>query len=152
MSSESDSLPFLSSEHAAIAGTIREHPEDFRVEEIPAYLPSGEGDHLFVRFEKRELTTRDAVRRIAGALGVSDRDAGCAGMKDRHAVTEQWASFLFGDAAKLEEAEIPGVRILEAARHGNKLRTGHLKGNRSPSASQDARRPTSSRCSPPSRS
>ena len=32
---------------------IRVFPEDFQVEEIPAYRPSGEGGHLFVQIEKK---------------------------------------------------------------------------------------------------
>jgi len=124
-------LPYATSEPSApIAGEIRVEVEDFRVEEVPAYLPSGEGDHLFVRFEKRELDTPEAVRRIARTLGVDARNAGWAGLKDRRAVTQQWASFEHADAKGLDDASIDGVTILEHSRHTNKLRTGHLHGNR----------------------
>ena len=123
-------LPRLTEGGPAFEGRIRERPEDFRVVEVPAYLPSGEGDHLFVRFEKTGLDTPEAVKRLAAALEVDPRQAGWAGLKDRHAITEQWASFLFGDPAKLEGLELEGIRVLEAKRHGNKLRTGHLAGNR----------------------
>ncbi len=125
-----ESLPYATPEVAPIPGRIREEIDDFRVEEIPAYDPAGEGDHLFVRFEKRDLTTPEAVRRIARALGVEARDAGWAGLKDRHAVTTQWASFLFADPTQALEMDVPGVRVLSAARHGHKLRTGHLRANR----------------------
>lgn len=123
-----DVLPFVTSSEP-LRGAVRERPEDFVVDEIPAYLPSGAGDHLYVRFEKRELTTPDAVRRIARAVGVDPRAAGFAGMKDKHAITTQWASFERGDPAGLD-APLEGLRVLERARHGNKLRTGHLAGNR----------------------
>ncbi len=127
---DTSTLPYVSDgEEPPIAAEIRVEVEDFRVSEIPAYSPSGEGDHLFVRFEKRALDTVEAVRRIARALGVDARGAGWAGLKDRHAITEQWASFEHADAARLD-AEIEGVTILESARHNNKLRTGHLHGNR----------------------
>ncbi|MFK7986940.1 MAG: tRNA pseudouridine(13) synthase TruD [Sandaracinaceae bacterium] len=126
---EVDTLPFLTGVEPPVEGTIRSEPADFRVEEVPAYLPAGEGDHLFVQFEKTSINTPDAVRRIARALEVEPKESGYAGLKDRHAITVQWASFLFGDAAKLD-TPIDGVRVLQAARHGNKLRTGHLKGNR----------------------
>src|SRR6185503_858475 len=56
--------------------TIRLLPEDFVVEELPAYAPSGRGEHLFVTFRKRGLTTLDAVRQIARALDVDPRGAG----------------------------------------------------------------------------
>jgi tRNA pseudouridine13 synthase len=123
-------LPFAT-DGEPVGGALRTVPEDFRVDEAPAYSPSGEGDHLFVRFRKRNLDTRVAVERLAAALGVPAKDAGWAGLKDRRAVTTQWASFLFGDPAKLEAADLgDDLEVLEAARHGNKLRTGHLRGNR----------------------
>lgn len=122
-------LPYVTS-GPPIAARLRALPSDFVVDEVPAYLPSGEGDHLYVRFEKTGLDTPEAVRRIARAANADPREAGWAGLKDRHAVTTQWASLLRGDAAALETAELEGVRILEVGRHRNKLRTGHLKANR----------------------
>jgi tRNA pseudouridine13 synthase len=116
------------------SATIRKRPEDFVVEELPAYLPSGRGEHLFVTFTKTGLTTLDAVRAIAMALDVSPRDAGYAGMKDRHAVTTQTASFSFPIARDADAAvaalSVPGIQVLSAARHDNKLKPGHLEGNR----------------------
>lgn len=67
-------------------------PETFFVEEIPAYLPTGEGDHTYVWIEKRNLTTLDAINRLARVLGVENSDVGYAGMKDRRATTRQWLS------------------------------------------------------------
>lgn len=108
---------------------IKEQPEDFRVDEIPAYEPSGTGDHLFVRFEKRDRTTWDAVRAMAEALGVDPRDAGFAGMKDKRAVTTQTASFFKARPEVALKLELPGIKVLSAVPHGQKLRTGHLAGN-----------------------
>ena len=73
-------------------GRIKCSPEDFVVEELAAYEPSGEGTHLFLKFEKRGLTTDAAVRAITKALGIQMRDVGIAGMKDKVAVTTQWVS------------------------------------------------------------
>ena len=73
-------------------GRIKSAPEDFVVEEIPAYEPSGEGTHLFLKFEKKGFTTDAAVRAITKALGIEMRDVGIAGMKDKVAVTTQWVS------------------------------------------------------------
>lgn len=121
-----DDLPTLTRAPRALAGAIRTTAADFRVDEIPAYEPCGEGEHLYVRFEKIDLDTREAVRRIARALGVNERDAGVAGMKDRRAITTQWASFT---SRATEVGSIDGVRVLEVSRHTNKLRTGHLRAN-----------------------
>lgn len=116
---------------------FRSSPEDFLVEELPAYAPSGRGEHLFVTFRKTGRNTLDAVRAIAAALDADPRAAGVAGMKDRHAVTTQTASFPFPIArdpapvlAAIDPARIPGVEILSFARHDNKLKPGHLTGNR----------------------
>jgi tRNA pseudouridine13 synthase len=84
-----------------------------------------------VRIEKRGLTTAQVVQRISRTLGVSERDIGVAGMKDRHAVTRQWLSL--PPPVTPEQAlalDLEDVRVLEAARHGNKLRTGHVRANR----------------------
>ncbi len=113
--------------------TIKAKPDDFRVEEIPAYLPSGEGEHLYLLVRKTGLNTLDVMRQLAHALAVDPKQAGSAGMKDRHAVTTQWLSFPFPGTRSPEEASaitLPGVELLEARRHRNKLKTGHLRGNR----------------------
>jgi tRNA pseudouridine13 synthase len=105
-------------------------PETFLVEEMPAYLPCGEGEHAYLWIEKQNLTTLDAVRRLSRVLGVDDHDVGYAGMKDRHATTRQWLSFLGLDSERGQAAAVEGVRVLSVSRHGNKLRVGHLRGNR----------------------
>src|SRR6185436_5502258 len=115
---------------ALLMAVFASSPETFLVEEIPAYPPVGEGSHTFLWIEKQGLTTVEAIKRLARALGVADRDIGYAGMKDRHATTRQWVSVPAVDPAVALAAEIPGCRVLEARRHGNKLRTGHLRGNR----------------------
>ena len=105
-------------------------PQTFLVEEIPAYLPAGEGEHAYLWIEKQNLTTLEAVNRLARVLGIDARDVGYAGMKDRHATTRQWLSVLGVDTPRAQSAAVDGVRILAASRHKNKLRVGHLHGNR----------------------
>lgn len=123
-------LPFVTAHLPGVGGRLRASPEDFRVEEIPAYQPSGEGEHVYVFFEKRGLTTPQAIERMARALGVDPRDCGYAGLKDRHALTRQWASFPCVDPERVRALTLDGVRVLAVGRHRNKLRTGHLQGNR----------------------
>jgi tRNA pseudouridine13 synthase len=125
------SLPYLTSSLAGTAGDLRTTDDDFAVDEELPYAPSGAGDHVFVRIEKRGATTLDVARGLARAVGVSERDVGIAGMKDRRAVTRQWLSL--PPPVTPEQAlavELPGVRVLEAARHPHKLRTGHVRANR----------------------
>jgi len=116
---------------------IKAAPEDFVVEEIPAYEPSGAGGHVFVRFTKRDMTTDAAVRAIARAVSVDPRAAGVAGMKDKRALTTQTVSFEPARGGRPEELceriralELPGIRVLDARRHEHKLKAGHLRGNR----------------------
>jgi len=124
-------LPYLTAELPGIGGVLRTTPEDFFVDEEPAYPPKGEGEHVFVKIEKRGLTTQMAVERIAKALNVKARDIGVAGMKDRHAVTRQWLSLPPPTQPEAAQAlALEDVAILEVARHPHKLRTGHVRGNR----------------------
>jgi tRNA pseudouridine13 synthase len=118
-----DSLP-------GVGGAIKTVPEDFIVEEIPAYAPSGEGEHVFLTVEKRGITTHEMVRRVAKALGVPATAIGTAGQKDRQAIARQVISVPGVDPAGAANLRLDGIAVLSAARHGNKLRTGHLRGNR----------------------
>ena len=120
----------LTSELPGTGGRIREQIEDFVVDEVPAYDASGEGEHTFVRVEKRGLTTDDVVRKLAGFVKTKPSAIGFAGRKDKYAVTTQWLSVPDTDPEVLETYTTEGLRVLEAKRHGHKLRTGHLKGNR----------------------
>jgi tRNA pseudouridine13 synthase len=105
-------------------------PEDFVVDELPLYAPLGEGAHTFVRVEKRLRTTEEVARVLARVAGVRPGDVGYAGRKDRVAVTRQWLSVPGLDPALLRDFEGDGFRVLEAARHPHKLRTGQLRANR----------------------
>jgi tRNA pseudouridine13 synthase len=100
------------------------------VDEIPAYLPSGSGPHLYLLVEKRGRTTRDALRTLARTLGVPERDAGYAGMKDRDAVTTQWLSFPVAKDPDPSALASPGLVVKSISRHANKLRPGHVRANR----------------------
>ena len=107
----------------------------FHVIEEPQYAASGAGEHLYVEIEKEGFTTdvvADALAKIHGKRGV---DIGYAGRKDRHAVTRQWFSIHFGDESKLSqltEALPTGgrVQVITVTKHANKIRLGHLAGNR----------------------
>src|SRR6266568_1538643 len=117
-------LPLVTADLPGSGGVVRAVPEDFRVDEVAAYVPTGAGPHVYLRVEKRGLTTRDAVRTLARALGVPERDAGFAGMKDKQAVTSQWLSFPVARDPDPASLASDGLRVLEASRHANKLRTG----------------------------
>jgi tRNA pseudouridine13 synthase len=124
------SFPFLTAAVPGLGGVVKELPEDFVVEELPVYRPSGSGEHLFLWVEKTDVSGMDLVRHIGRALGISPRDIGTAGVKDRRAVTRQFVSVPARAEGHVERIETDRIRVLSSSRHGNKLRTGHLAGNR----------------------
>lgn len=125
-----DRLPLVTPDLPGTGGVIRTQPDDFLVEEIPAYLPSGTGGHAYLKIHKRGHTTRDVVLALVGA-GVAEKRIGVAGLKDKSAVTVQWLSLPASEeAASAALAELDGVTILERSHHTNKLAMGHLRGNR----------------------
>ena len=89
---DSSPLPLLTADLPGIGGVIKHVPEDFEVEEIPAYEPCGEGEHLFLWIEKRDVPAERLVEHVARALGIARQDVGVAGLKDRRAVTRQYVS------------------------------------------------------------
>lgn len=125
-----DELPTATAELPGTHGVIRERPEDFRVTELPSYLPQGKGSHHYLLIRKTGMTTRDVVRALEDA-GVPASRVGVAGLKDKHAVTTQWISVPNRHADAVDAlAGVPGVEVLEHSRHKNKLGMGHLRGNR----------------------
>ncbi|RJP37161.1 MAG: tRNA pseudouridine(13) synthase TruD [Phycisphaerales bacterium] len=123
-------LPFLTPDLPGIGGRIKAFDEDFLVEELPRYQPCGQGTHVYFTIEKRGLTTMAAVAMIAKALGRPARDIGFAGQKDAHAITRQALSLEHVDPARIERLQFARIRVLSVSRHTNKLKLGHLSGNR----------------------
>jgi tRNA pseudouridine13 synthase len=130
LESSTHTLPYLTSDLPGVGGSIKQRPEDFAVQELPLYEPSGTGEHVYCEIQKTGVTTFDAVDRIAQALHVSPHEIGYAGMKDAHAVTRQIISICGRTEASVMALNWPDLTVLWAARHGNKLRLGHLAGNR----------------------
>ena len=115
-----------------LGATIRTMPEDFFVEEIAGFEPSGEGEHFLLTIEKRGLTTAAAVKRIAEWAGLPEMAIGYAGMMDRHAVTRQRFSVHLPKriAPDISLLESDDLHVLEATWHNRKLPRGALAGNR----------------------
>ncbi|HEX5774206.1 MAG TPA: tRNA pseudouridine(13) synthase TruD, partial [Geomobilimonas sp.] len=108
---------YLTANIPGTGGIIKESPEDFQVTELPLYLPCGTGEHTYAEIEKRGVPTLDALRRIARALEVSDRDLGYAGMKDARGITRQTVSIPRVDPQRVLDLELPGIKVLTAMRH-----------------------------------
>lgn len=113
-----------------IGGILKRRHEDFEVEEVPLYEPIGEGSHTYITVEKRGISTFEMVHRLGDYFGVSSSAIGYAGLKDTRAVTRQRVSIEGVDIETAHGVSLPGLRVLDAAYHTNKLRLGHLAGNR----------------------
>lgn len=122
--------PYLTSDIPGIGGILKERPEDFLVQEIPAYEASGQGEHLLCLARKSGISTFSMIRRLADQFNLNPRDIGYAGLKDAQAVTEQYITIPGVSPEQVMSLQIPGIAIPWASPHGNKLRMGHLRGNR----------------------
>lgn len=130
-SSSSQRLPYIIPELPGIGGQLKAEPAHFIVEEIPLYEASGSGAHLYVSLTREGWTTRRVADALADLFGVNRRDVGYAGLKDRNARCTQTFSLpglAPDDAARIEPA-LP-FQVHWARQHGNKLKPGHLLGNR----------------------
>lgn len=130
-------LPFISDGLPGVGGTLRATPDHFVVEEIPLYEASGEGQHLYISLTKEGMTSRDVELGLARIFGIANRDVGSAGMKDKHARTTQTFSLLVGHVDEAFVSAAPArvmdqlpVTVNWARLHKNKLKRGHLLGNR----------------------
>ncbi len=123
---------YLTESVPGIGGVLKERDEDFIVEELPAYEPCGEGEHLYLFVQKRHMATMHAVRLIAEHFGVKRDAVGFAGLKDKVGITTQLISVhLPGKKDEdFSNFEHPNLGVLWKDRHTNKLRRGHLAGNR----------------------
>jgi tRNA pseudouridine13 synthase len=123
-------LPYLLTDFAGIGGRLKGQAEDFFVQEVPLYEPSGEGEHVYCEIQKVGMTTFEVINKMAAAMAIRPQDIGYAGLKDARAITRQTFSVWGVSEEQVMNLRIPDTSVLWASRHGNKLRIGHLKGNR----------------------
>jgi len=116
---------------SAFSGSIKRLPEDFKVAEQLGFEPCGQGEHLFLYVQKRGLTTPQLIERIARQLDVRPRLMGYSGLKDKHAVTQQWISVQLPGCREIPVLEqSDDFQILQANWHDKKLRVGSHRSNR----------------------
>ncbi len=122
--------PFLTRDISPLNAKFKMRPEDFIVEEIPLYEPSSQGDHTYFMIEKIGMTTLELIRKLARKLNVKERNIGYAGLKDSLAVTRQLMSIEHIAPEKIQSLDIPNTKIIWIDKHKNKLKLGHLSGNK----------------------
>ncbi|GGA74861.1 tRNA pseudouridine synthase D [Neiella marina] len=111
---------------------IRKQPEHFKVQELIRVEPDGQGEHLWLNIRKRGMNTQYLVKQVAKWAGVAERQVSHAGLKDRHAVTEQWLSVQLPGKPDpdFQLLESDDIQVIAAHRHSQKLRPAVLLANR----------------------
>lgn len=115
-----------------LSGALRATPEDFLVEEVLGFSPSGEGEHLFLLIEKRGANTHYVAEQLARRAAMPLRQISYSGLKDRNALCRQWFSVHCPgkDIVNPLDWQGDGWRVTAAHRHSRKLRRGVHRGNR----------------------
>lgn len=116
---------------APATGSLRLNPEDFQVRELPLLEPDGSGEHVWLWIRKRGENTDHIAGLLSQHAGVHPREVSYAGLKDRHALTEQWFSVHLPGRAEPDWKALDSatVTVLRHARHARKLQRGALRGN-----------------------
>lgn len=130
MSQHVSSLAYAN-ESPTVNGTIRTQAEDFCVDEIPAFVPDGQGEHVLLHIEKKNTNTDWLAGQLARFVEIPKKDVSYAGLKDRNAVTTQWFSLRLAGKPEPDWSLFSqeNIQILEHVRHQRKIRRGALKGN-----------------------
>ncbi|MDF1875092.1 tRNA pseudouridine(13) synthase TruD [Sulfurimonas sp. SAG-AH-194-I05] len=121
---------FYSLGHSSINFHFKQTARDFVVEELPLYDFSGEGEHLILFVRKKNIATMELVSILAKYLGIKNKEIGYAGLKDKYAMTKQYISIHKQHEEAMDTFTHEGIKILSKTYHNNKIRIGHLKGNR----------------------
>ena len=131
------SLPYVTHDLQGVGGQLRVSADHFLVEELLLYEPEGKGQHLYVNLTKEGLTTKEVQQKLATLFGLQTGDVGFAGLKDKHARSSQTFSLMITnvdndliDRAKKHIEDSLPVTVNWTRLHRNKLKPGHLLGNR----------------------
>jgi tRNA pseudouridine13 synthase len=112
-----------------INGRIKDSPEDFVVEEIPAEIQRADsGKYLILKVRLREWDTNRFLIELSRQLGVSRKRVTYAGTKDKLAVTTQY--FCINTERNAEFFKAGDAEILESFRSNRMISLGDLIGNR----------------------
>ncbi len=123
-------MNWLTEQLPGTGGHYKTTPEDFQVDEIPLYAPCGSGEHLYLWIEKAGISTRGVIDQLQKELKIKEWDIGYAGLKDANALTRQMISIPLASAGDIAALQLYKARIVRSQQHTNKLRLGHLAGNR----------------------
>ena len=114
-----------------MSAQYRTFDEDFQVRELTDRRLKSEGPHLYLKIQKQGTNTHWLARKLANHAKIDLKDVGYAGLKDRHAITQQWFSLPIKnkepDLAHLFEKD--EFQLIQKGYYGVKLKRGALGGN-----------------------
>jgi tRNA pseudouridine13 synthase len=108
---------------------LKQLPEDFVVREISTITPGKEGKYTYFLLRKRNHTTLDALQHIAFAMHAPLSWFGCAGNKDKVAITEQVCSVASIPSESLKRLALAGIELIILGKGDKPVSLGDLKGN-----------------------
>lgn len=113
-------------------GVIKSQAEDFQVQEVLGFELDGEGEHVFLQIEKRNLNTEEVAQQLMALAGVSRLAIGYSGLKDRNALTSQWFSVQLPgqEGPDWSALNSNSLRVQQQSRHGKKLKIGVHQSNK----------------------
>lgn len=114
-----------------LGATIKQEFEDFIVDEELGFDCTGQGEHLYLRVRKQDMSTPDVARRLQSLTRVPSTAIGYAGMKDRRGDCTQWFSVQLpaAEEGRINALEDNGLAVLETRRNRRKLKIGSHKQN-----------------------
>jgi tRNA pseudouridine13 synthase len=127
-------LPLVSADLPGIGGTLKAVPEHFEVEEMLPYAPCGQGEHVYATLRRAGWNTVDVASTLAHTFDLKPMDVGWGGRKDKRAITTQTFSLALPLSLRTDQIEarlaVLPFEVLAVSRHRNKIKTGHVAGNR----------------------
>lgn len=114
---------------------LKQINEDFIVYEIfdkNMLSMKQDTEHKYSIFllKKQNMTTEDAVQKIAECLKIKRSYLGIAGIKDKNAITEQYISVYNLDRAKVERMKIKNINLEFQGYSSKPISIGDLEGNK----------------------
>lgn len=111
--------------------SFSQSPDTFSVEEIQEFDGTSLGEHLYVTFRRRNLSTPFVAGELRKILKIREEEIGFAGNKDKLSTAVQTFSFPARLDGKIRAALASiGAEVLETRLQPRKLRMGELLGNR----------------------
>lgn len=118
---------------APVSFHFAQTPRDFVVHEVPLYAWNEQGEHLILQIRKKGISTQEMIKTLSSIVKCKIKDIGYAGLKDKNALTSQFISLPYSYSERVLQSQPSlldhNIKILSFARHHNKIRIGHLKGN-----------------------